>query len=245
MNQMYSPLPGLRQRASCWPFLLLFLLACPRAQAEANSPAQKVERLDSEEAAKLLIHVTRPAYPAVAKVNFVQGAVKLEITVTPEGRVSAAHVIEGQPILAVAALQAVEEWLYRPYVSQGTPVPFSTEVVVQFNLHSHRYRNQLPRDADVYLEKQVRPPEVITRPQESPSPSGLRMKVLVGPKGEVVDASPLEPTIGSEAELARKSLQLWKFRPALWGSIAVPWYITVRVQPRGLTRLPREFGNIR
>ena len=220
-------------RASCWPFVLIFLVACPPAGAQATS-SQRIERLDSEAAAKLLIHVTRPAYPAVAKVNFIQGAVQLEITVTTAGRVSEVHVIDGQPILAVAALDAVDEWLYRPYTLRGSPVPFSTDVIVQFNLHSRRYRGQLPSDADIYLEKQVRPPEVITRPQDTPPPSGLRMKVLVGPKGEVLDASPLEPTMGSEAELARKNLQFWKFSPARWGSLAVPWYITVRVQPRGL-----------
>jgi TonB family protein len=213
--------------------VLIFLLACPRAQAQATS-SQRIQRLDSEVAAKLLIHVTRPAYPAVAKVNFIQGAVQLEITVTPAGRVSEVHVIDGQPILAVAALDAVGEWLYRPYILRGSAIQFSTDVVVRFNLHSRRYRGQLPSDADIYLEKQVRPPELITHPQDAPPPSGLRMKVLVGPKGEVLDASPLEPTSGSEAELARKSLQFWKFSPARWGSIAVPWYITVRVQPRSL-----------
>jgi TonB family protein len=230
---MHKPKSPPWQRASCWPLVLIFLLACPRAQAQVTS-SQRIERLDSGAAAKLLIHVTRPAYPAVAKVNFIQGAVQLEITVTPAGRVSEVHVINGQPILAVAALAAVEEWLYRPYILRGSPVPFSTDVIVQFNLHSRRYRGQLPSDADIYLEKQVRPPEVTTHPQDAPPPSGLRMKVLVGPKGEVLDASPLEPTSGSEAELARKSLQSWKFSPARWGSIAVPWYITVRVQPRGL-----------
>lgn len=142
--------------------------------------------------------------------------------------------IEGQPILAVAALQAVEGWLYRPYVLRGGPVPFTTGVIVQFNLHSRRYRGQLPRDADVYLEKQVRPPAILNQPQEAPPSSGLRMKVLVGPNGEVLDASPLDATSGSEVELARKSLQFWKFSPARWGSIAVPWYITVKVQPRGM-----------
>jgi TonB family protein len=233
LNRIHRPKSSPWQRASCWPLVLIFLLACPPAQAQAAS-SHGIERLDSEAAAKLLIHVTRPAYPAVAKVNFVHGAVKLQITVTPEGRVSEVHVIEGQPLLAVAALEAVEEWLYRPYISRGTAVPFSTDVIVQFNLHSHHYRGQLPRDADLYLEKQVRPPEVTTHPQDARPPSGLLMKVLVGPKGEVLDASPLEPTSGSEAELARKSLQSWKFSPARWGSIAVPWYITVRVQPRGL-----------
>lgn len=148
---------------------------------------------------------------------------------------SEAHVIDGQPILAVAALEAVQKWLYRPYIFQGAAAPFGTEVVVKFNLRSRRYRGELPRDADVYLEKQVRPPEVITRPQKTSSSSSLRVRVLVGSNGEVVDATPLEAPGGSDIDIARKSLESWRFRPAQWGSIAVPWYITVEVPLRDLT----------
>ena len=88
--------------------------------------------------------------------------------------------------------------------------------------------NRLPGDAANYLEKQIRLPEVICRPQQEASSRSIPMKVLVGSNGKVLDAtSPnaLEP----EVELARQDLRLWKFRPARWGAIAVPWYLTVSV----------------
>jgi TonB family protein len=233
---MLSPAPAFWRKASGWPFLLALLLACPQLQTAAKAmSAKQITGLDAEEAARLLIHVAKPPYPAIAKVNFVQGVVKLEIRVTPDGRVSEAHVLDGQPILAVAALEAVRKWLYRPYMLQGSPVPFSTDVLVRFNLHPHHYRGQMPNDADVYLEKQVRPPEVVTHPQEGAPHSSLRMKVLVGSNGEVLDANSLEATNGLETDLARRSLDSWKFRPARWGSIAVPWYITVEVPLRNAT----------
>jgi TonB family protein len=227
---MLNLIPAFWRRASGWPFLLAFLLAGPHLQtaAKAMSP-ENIAGLDSEAAARLLIHVTKPSYPAIAKVNFVQGIVKLEIRVTPEGQVSEAHVLDGQPILAVAALEAVRKWLYRPYVRQGNPVPFSTDALVRFNLHPHSYRGRLPKDANLYLEKQVRPPEVVTHPEGATTDSSLHMRVLVGANGEVVDSTSVEAVSGAETDLARRSLKFWRFRPARWGSIAVPWYITIDV----------------
>ena len=233
---MLSPIPAFWRRVCGWPFLLAFLLVCPLSQSPVKAAEpNNVAGLDTEAAAKLLIHVAKPSYPAIAKVNFVQGVVKLVIRVTIEGHVSEAHVLDGQPILAVAALEAVRKWLYRPYVLQGTPVPFSTDVLVRFNLHPHSYKGQMPKDADVYLEKQVHPPEVIAHPQEAATRSSLRMKVLVGSNGEVVDATSVEAASGSDTDLGRRSLKFWRFRPARWGSMAVPWYITVDVPLHDLT----------
>ena len=54
------------------------------------------------------------------------------------------------------------------------------------------------------------------------------MRVLVGSNGEVLDATSPN-ALRQEVELARKNLQLWRFRPARWGAITVPWYVTVSV----------------
>jgi TonB family protein len=226
---MLSPIPAFRRIASGGPFLLAFLLAALGAQMAAKAPPpEQIEELDSAAAAKLLIHVVKPAYPGIARVNFIRGIVKLKVKVTSRGRVSEAHVLEGEPILAVAALGAVRKWLYRPLVSEQGAVPFSTYVIVKFNLHPHSYRGQFPKDADDFLESQVHPPEVLSSPQQDQSDAGIHVKVLVSSKGEVVDATSSEagePEIG----LLRKSLRSWKFRPARWGAMTVPWYITVRV----------------
>ena len=225
---MNSPVPAFWQMASRGFFLPTFLLAVPHAVTAAKAPPPQIQELESNTAAKLLIHVEKPDYPPIAKVNFIRGDVKLKIKVTSKGRVSEAHVIDGEPILAVAALQSVRKWLYRPYISQGGPVPFSSFVMVKFTLHPHRFKGHLPDGANDYLEKQVHPPQVISRPQQNPSAAGIRMKVLVGSQGEVVDATSIKAR-QPEIDLARKSLESWKFRPARWGALAVPWYVTVTV----------------
>ena len=225
---MLSSIPSLRCNMSACAFLLAYALAGSNAQTAVASPPQRIQELNTRAAAKLLIHVAKPAYPPIAKVNFVRGSVKLEIRVTKEGRVSEAHVLDGEPILAVAALGAVRKWIYRPYLLQKVAVPFVTYVSVRFNLHPRHLRGRLPTNADQYLERQIRPPEVISHPQWDASPQTIPMRVLVGSKGDIIDAtSPgaKEP----ELEIARKTLQAWKFRPARWGAIAVPWYLTVKV----------------
>ncbi|HET7215735.1 MAG TPA: TonB family protein, partial [Terriglobia bacterium] len=205
------------------------LLAAPNALlATDGPPPPQLQELDSRSAAKLLIHVEKPDYPPIARVNFIRGSVKLKVEVTSKGQVSQVHVIEGEPILAVAALNSVRKWLYRPYISKEGPVPFGSFVIVKFDLHPQSSKGRLPDGADDYLEKQVHPPEVITRPRQDPSAGGVQMKVLVGSDGEVMDATAIKAR-EEEIALARKSLQSWKFKPAQWGTLAVPWYVTVTV----------------
>ena len=229
MNRMLSPVPAFWRKAT-WEFLLpVLLLAAPNALIATNAPPPpQVQEVDSRTAARLLIHVEKPDYPPVARVNFIQGSVKLKVEVTLKGQVSGVHVIEGEPILAVAALDSVRKWLYRPYVSKEGPVPFSSYVIVNFKLHPTTSKGRLPDGADDYLEKQVHPPEVISRPRQDPSATGILMKVLVSSHGEVVDATAAKAQ-EEEIALARKSLQSWKFKPARWGTLMVPWYVTVTV----------------
>ena len=228
MNRMRSMFPVSWQSAPVYPILLAVLLAAPSLQGAQTHPApQQVEALDSHAAAELLIHVAKPDYPAIAKVNLIGGSVKLEITVNPRGRVVEVHVVDGEPILAAAAIQAVRKWLYKPYVSSDGPAPFRTNVVVSFALHSRVFARRFPRDPEGYLEKQIRPPVAISSPRPD-SAADVRLKVLVDSEGKVLDAAAIEAT-GAEVELARKNLRRWKFRPARWGTLAVPWYIIVKV----------------
>jgi len=229
LNRMLSPIPAFRRRSAAFPFLVAFVLAGANAPPAATAaPPEPFAELSNEAAAKLLIHLVKPDYPSIARVNFIRGNVKLKIQVTSKGRVSEVHWLQGEPILAVAAVESVRKWLYRPYVSQEGPVPFSTYVTVKFNLHPHSIRDQMPLGADDYLEKQVHPPEVVSQPQQDPSTAGIRMKVLVGSQGEVVDAISMKAA-EPEIDLARKRLRSWKFRPARWGALAVPWYVMVTV----------------
>jgi TonB family protein len=53
-----------------------------------------------------------PRYPALARQLKLSGKVKIEITVSPDGRVKATRVLGGSPILVNAALDAVRMWKY-------------------------------------------------------------------------------------------------------------------------------------
>jgi TonB family protein len=54
----------------------------------------------------------KPAYPELAKKMNVKGAVKVELTVAPNGSVKSAKAMGGHPLLIDAALQAAKQFKY-------------------------------------------------------------------------------------------------------------------------------------
>jgi TonB family protein len=75
-----------------------------------------------------------PRYPAIARNARVQGAVVLEASVDRQGRVVNARVIESIPLLDEAARAAVLQWQYEPTVEDGTAVPRTLTVTINFGL---------------------------------------------------------------------------------------------------------------
>jgi TonB family protein len=67
-----------------------------------------------------------PDYPALAKQMNVTGKVKIEATISPDGRVTATHVVGGSPILVNSAVEAMKKWRYEPG-------PKETTEIVEFN----------------------------------------------------------------------------------------------------------------
>jgi len=55
---------------------------------------------------------TAPTYPELAKRMHVQGTVKIEATVRPNGTVKSTRVIGGSPVLVGAAIDAVSRWKF-------------------------------------------------------------------------------------------------------------------------------------
>jgi protein TonB len=73
-------------------------------------------------------------YPEDAKQARVKGKVVMKAEIDKEGNVEALSVISGDPMLAPAALEAVKQWKYKPYLLNGQPVKVETQVVVNFTL---------------------------------------------------------------------------------------------------------------
>lgn len=53
-------------------------------------------------------------YPILARQMGVTGKVKVEVTIAADGKVSAAKVVGGSPVLTTAAVDAVKKWKFEP-----------------------------------------------------------------------------------------------------------------------------------
>jgi protein TonB len=82
----------------------------------------------------LLIHKVQPTYPPLAKQARIQGSVVLQAEISKNGTIENLHVLSGHPMLAPAALDAVKQWRYKPYILNGEPVEVETQVTVNFTL---------------------------------------------------------------------------------------------------------------
>ena len=88
--------------------------------------------LSSKGAEKRLAHSVPPKYPVGARSGASQGTVVLKAVVDENGKVEGLRLVEGNAALATAAIQAVKQWRYRPYVRDGKAQAFQTVVIVDF-----------------------------------------------------------------------------------------------------------------
>jgi TonB family protein len=75
-----------------------------------------------------------PIYPPAAKQARIQAAVVLKVVISKSGDVENIQLISGHPMLAPAAIDAVKQWKYKPYLLNGAPVEVDTQVTVNFTL---------------------------------------------------------------------------------------------------------------
>jgi TonB family protein len=75
-----------------------------------------------------------PEYPSVAKSMNLEGVVVLAATVTKDGAIENLKVVSGPPALGVAAMAAVRQWRYEPFLLNNEPVPVQTSIQIEFKL---------------------------------------------------------------------------------------------------------------
>jgi len=84
------------------------------------------------------LHEVVPDYPEPARLARIQGVVVIEAATDVYGRVATARVVSGNALLNEAALRAVRQWMYEPYVVGGVPHPVIFTVTVTFTLAATR-----------------------------------------------------------------------------------------------------------
>jgi protein TonB len=91
-------------------------------------------RVSSGVVSGLLLRKVQPNYPPLARQARIQGVVVLQAQISKEGSIENLQLISGHPMLAPAAIEAVKQWKYKPYLLNGEPVEVETQVQVNFTL---------------------------------------------------------------------------------------------------------------
>ncbi len=91
-------------------------------------------RVSSGVQSGLLVRRVNPSYPPLARQARIQGVVLLQAQISKDGNIENLQLISGHPMLAPAAIEAVKQWKYKPYLLNGEPVEVETQVQVNFTL---------------------------------------------------------------------------------------------------------------
>ncbi len=82
----------------------------------------------------MIVRRVQPIYPEIARLARVQGPVVIAAVIDTNGRITSLRLVSGHPMLVDAAMEALRQWRYRPYVLNGQPIQVETQVTIMFTL---------------------------------------------------------------------------------------------------------------
>jgi TonB family protein len=113
----------------------------PRIRADVSadgvlhvSMAPMALRIGGNVQSAKLVKKVPPHYPPEAKQSRLQGTVRLMVRIAKDGKVENVELVQGHPLLAEAAIEAVKQWEYNTTLLNGNPVAVLTQVDVNFTL---------------------------------------------------------------------------------------------------------------
>lgn len=110
-------------------------------------------RISDLRLAPKIIRRVDPYYPADTRRRGIEGLVKLEVLVMPDGTVAGARLIDGEPLLGEAAAAAVRQWTYKPALVDGKAVPALINVQVDFQATPSKLDAFSDRGTDSRVER--------------------------------------------------------------------------------------------
>ena len=87
----------------------LFVLVLVLMFAPSHTAAQ-----ESPEGVRKIVTKVIPQYPNIARTMRLQGVVRVDVLVAPDGKVEYVEVKGGHPVLADAAQNALRQWKWAP-----------------------------------------------------------------------------------------------------------------------------------
>jgi protein TonB len=97
-------------------------------------PAPEMLKVSQGVTQGMLLKRVQPIYPHSAMQMRIAGSVQLQAIIDKAGNIASVKVLNGDPILAKAATDAVKQWKYKPYMLDGEAVDIQTQITVNFKL---------------------------------------------------------------------------------------------------------------
>src|ERR1017187_7732749 len=117
-----------------WRLATSLLLTSLISLASAQEATPQREQVAAPRMADQIVKKVRPVCPPLARQARIQGTVILKVVINKSGDVENMQLFSGHPMLAPAAIEAVKQWRYKPYLLNGEPVEVETNVTVNFTL---------------------------------------------------------------------------------------------------------------
>jgi protein TonB len=195
--------------------------------------AEDAVRIDAQKRPKIVKQV-KPVYPKEAFAQKIQGVVELEATINTTGDVVGVKVLPAktpQPLLEKAAVEALRQWKYAPYLIGGKAKAVTFTVTVSFMLAAKP--PVVPAEERPKLIKMVKP----VYPEEA-AKQGIEGMVMIeatiDDKGDIVSARvlPVENSRPQLEEAALTAVKQWKYEPYVKNGKALSVTFTVTLNFR-------------
>jgi TonB family protein len=131
-------------RAMQWPEANPMPNPAPRPEQYSVWPGTWVDRIemrilggvreDGDDFLKRVLSAPPPGYPEVARKGGIEGVVRLQVRLKQDGRIEVEKLLDGDTVLADAAIAAVKRWRGKPVAMDGKPVDVISTVKFEFHL---------------------------------------------------------------------------------------------------------------
>ena len=105
----------------------------PPSATETQVKRPRVIRMTTLDPA-MLIHRVEPIYPPLARQIHREGRVELRAIIGTDGTIQSLQVVSGDPMFLSSAVEAVQQWRYRPTILNGQPVEIDTYITVVYTM---------------------------------------------------------------------------------------------------------------
>jgi TonB family protein len=228
-----------------------YAITAPPIAAAAQESNDRV-RIAGGIAAGQVISKVNPIYPPIARASGVAGAVVLHAIIGKDGTVQELAATSGPPELMSSAMEAVKQWVYKPFLLNGEPVEVDTTITVNYSLASQHppapppppdstnetaYQVAGP-DGEVYnVGGSVRPPVLTYAPDPNYTEAARKAKLsgnvivslIVDQNGEPQNVR-VERGLGNGLDQkAVETVEQYRFKPATRNGEPVPANLKVEV----------------